>query len=63
MSVIEAKTPTPNGNNAISRILAWFTTTLGQILVSIMVPALTFWFCGRDSYFFKEPMLPKLFRF
>jgi alpha-glucoside transport system permease protein len=42
MSVVQAKKPTPNGKNYVSRILGWFGTTLGQVLVSILVPALTF---------------------
>jgi len=60
MSVIEAKTPTPDGNNAIGKILAWFGTTLGQILVSIMVPALTFLVLWQGYLFLQRANAPQI---
>jgi len=60
MSVLEAKTPTPDGNNAINKILAWFTTTLGQILVSLIVPALTFLVLWQGYLFLQRAKAPQI---
>jgi hypothetical protein len=60
MSVIEAKTPTPNGNNSVSKFLAWFGTTLGQILVSILVPALTFLVLWQGYLFLQRANAPQI---
>lgn len=60
MSVLEAKTPTPNGNNSISKILTWFGTTLGQILVSIFVPVLTFLVLWQGYLFLQRANAPQI---
>lgn len=60
MSVLEAKTPTPDGNNTVSKILAWFGTTLGQILVSIIVPALTFLVLWQGYLFLQKANAPQI---
>ena len=60
MNVTEAKTPTPNCSNAVSKILAWFGTTLGQILVSIIVPALTFLVLWQGYLFLQRAQAPQI---
>jgi len=60
MSVLEAKTPTPNSNNTVTKILAWFGTTLGQILVSILVPALTFLVLWQGYLFLQKANAPQI---
>ena len=60
MSVVEAKTPTPDGNDSINKILTWFGTTLGQILVSIIVPALTFLVLWQGYLFLQRAQAPQI---
>jgi alpha-glucoside transport system permease protein len=60
MNVVEAKTPPPDGNNTINKILAWFGTTLGQILVSIIVPALTFLVLWQGYLFLQRAQAPQI---
>lgn len=60
MSVVQTKTPTPNGNNFVSRILGWFGTTLGQILISILVPALTFLVLWQGYLFLQRANAPQI---
>ena len=60
MNVTEAKTPTPNGSNVVSKILAWFGTTLGQILVSIIVPTLTFLVLWQGYLFLQRANAPQI---
>jgi alpha-glucoside transport system permease protein len=60
MSVVQTKTPTPNGNNFVSRILGWFATTLGQILISILVPALTFLVLWQGYLFLQRANAPQI---
>ncbi len=60
MSVVEAKTPTPNSNKTVSKILAWFGTTLGQVLVSILVPALTFLVLWQGYLFLQRANAPQI---
>jgi ABC-type sugar transport systems, permease components len=60
MSVVEAKTPTPDGNNWINKILTWFGTTLGQILISIFVPAMTFLVLWQGYLFLQRAQAPQI---
>ena len=60
MSVAEVKTPNPNGNNSINKILGWFGTTLGQILVSIFVPVLTFLVLWHGYLFLQKANAPQI---
>lgn len=60
MSVVQTKKPTPNGNNFVSRILGWFGTTLGQILISILVPALTFLVLWQGYLFLQRANAPQI---
>ena len=60
MSVVEAKSPPANGNNTINKILAWFGTTLGQILVSIFVPVLTFLVLWQGYLFLQRANAPQI---
>lgn len=60
MSVVEAKAPTPDGNNRINKILTWFGTTLGQILVSIFVPAMTFLVLWQGYLFLQRAQAPQI---
>lgn len=60
MSVAEVKTPNPNGNNSINKILGWFGTTLGQILVSIFVPVLTFLVLWQGYLFLQKANAPQI---
>ncbi len=60
MSVVNVKTPTPNGNNAVSKILMWFGTTLGQIMVSIFVPAMTFLVLWQGYLFLQRANAPQI---
>ena len=60
MSVVQTKTPIPNGNNFVSRILGWFATTLGQILISILVPALTFLVLWQGYLFLQRANAPQI---
>lgn len=60
MSTVEAKTPRPNGNNTINKALGWFGTTLGQILVSILVPVLTFFVLWQGYSFLQRANAPQI---
>ena len=60
MSVAQVKKPKPDGNNFSGNILAWFGTTLGQILVSILVPALTFLVLWQGYLFLQKANAPQI---
>lgn len=60
MSVAQVKKPKPDGNNFSGNILAWFGTTLGQILVSILVPALTFLVLWQGYLFLQKADAPQI---
>lgn len=60
MSVAQANKPTPNGNSAIGKIISWFGTALGQILVSIFVPALTFVVLWQGYMFLQRANAPQI---
>ncbi len=60
MSLAQAKKPSPDGGGVISKALAWFGTTLGQIFVSILVPALTFLVLWQGYLFLQRANAPQI---
>ena len=40
MSITQTKSP--GANNLIAKALSWFGTTIGQLFISVLVPAITF---------------------
>jgi alpha-glucoside transport system permease protein len=60
MSVAQANKPTPTGNSAIGKIISWFGTTLGQVLVSIFVPAFTFVVLWQGYMFLQRANAPQI---
>jgi len=54
MNLAQANTPSPNNNNLFAKIVNWFGSTLGKILVSILVPAVTFIVLWQGYLFFER---------
>ncbi len=51
---------TGNSKNGISSIITWFSTTIGQILISLFVPALTFIVLWQGYIFLSKSQAPQL---
>ncbi|MFZ3151106.1 MAG: sugar ABC transporter permease [Anaerolineaceae bacterium] len=60
MSVAQAKDPSPVKGGFIGKIIRWFSTTLGQIFVSIFVPAVTFLVLWQGYLFLQRANAPQI---
>ena len=60
MNLAQANTPSPNNNNLFAKIVNWFGSTLGKILVSILVPAVTFIVLWQGYLFLSAANAPQI---
>ena len=60
MNTARVNAPTPSGNNFFVKVATWFGSTFGKILVSILVPAVTFVVLWQGYLFLSAANAPKL---
>ncbi len=58
MSITQTKSP--GANNLITKVLAWFGTTIGQLLISVLVPAITFLVLWQGYLFLQRAAAPQI---
>ncbi len=54
------QTESPGANNPITKILSWFGTTLGQLFISVLVPAITFLVLWQGYLFLQRAAAPQI---
>ncbi|MEL7644657.1 MAG: sugar ABC transporter permease [Anaerolineaceae bacterium] len=54
------QTNSPGANNPITKILAWFGTAIGQLLISVLVPAITFLVLWQGYLFLQRAAAPQI---
>lgn len=55
-----SQTNSPGANNPITKIIAWFGTTLGQLFISVLIPALTFLVLWQGYIFLQRAAAPQI---
>jgi len=55
-----SQTNSPGANNPITKIIAWFGTTLGQLFISVLIPALTFLVLWQGYLFLQRAAAPQI---
>lgn len=60
MNVAQMNNPSPNDGGFIGKFVRWFSTTLGQIVVSIMVPAGLFLVLWQGYMFLQRANAPQI---
>ena len=58
MSITQTKSP--GANNLIAKALSWFGTTLGQLFISVLVPAITFLVLWQGYLFLQRAAAPQI---
>ncbi len=54
------QTESPGANNPITKILSWFGTALGQLFISVLVPAITFLVLWQGYLFLQRAAAPQI---
>jgi len=54
------QTKSPGANKSITKILSWFGTTLGQLFISVLVPAITFLVLWQGYLFLQRAAAPQI---
>ncbi len=54
------QTKSPGANKSITKILSWFGTTLGQLVISVLVPAITFLVLWQGYLFLQRAAAPQI---
>lgn len=60
MTVAQLNDPSPNDRGFIGKFVQWFSTTLGQIIVSILVPAGLFLVLWQGYTFLQKANAPQI---
>lgn len=55
-----SQTNSPGANNPIAKVIAWFGTTLGQLFISVLIPALTFLVLWQGYIFLQRAAAPQI---
>lgn len=55
-----SQTNSPGANNPIAKVIAWFGTTLGQLFISVLIPALTFLVLWQGYLFLQRAAAPQI---
>ncbi|MEN6554907.1 MAG: sugar ABC transporter permease [Anaerolineaceae bacterium] len=55
-----SQTKSPGVNNPITKILSWFGTAIGQLFVSVLVPAVTFLVLWQGYLFLQRAAAPQI---
>ena len=58
MSITQTKSP--GANNLIAKALSWFGTTIGQLFISVLVPAITFLVLWQGYLFLQRAAAPQI---